>query len=360
MVLENLRYRPIRTLLSVTAIAIEVGMILTLVGLSSGMLQDHARRARGVGADILVRAPTSSILNMSSGMLQEGVVKKIDEQPHVEIATGVLTQGTDLLNYVSGIDLASFDKMSGGFRFITGGPFQGADDVLVDQYWADEHKIHVGDMIQQLNRPWRVRGIFEPGMLARVFVPLKTLQDLTANTGKVSMIYVKVDDPKRTQEVIGELRAVLKDYKVDSMEDYTAAFSVNNIPMLREFIGVVVGLGVLVGFLVVFLSMYTAVLERTREIGVLKALGASPRYILDILLRETVLIALAGSVVGIALSFLTRYIIHRVATATLIEAIVPEWWPIATAIAVMGAVLGAVYPGLKAARQEAVEALAYE
>jgi putative ABC transport system permease protein len=106
--------------------------------------------------------------------------------------------------------------------------------------------------------------------------------------------------------------------------------------------------------------MYTAVLERTREIGVLKALGASPFYVLNILMRETTVLALAGSVLGIALSYVTRWMIHSVAPGSLIQAIVPEWWPIATGIALVGALLGAAYPGMKAARQDAIEALAYE
>jgi putative ABC transport system permease protein len=230
----------------------------------------------------------------------------------------------------------------------------------VDSFYASEHKIHWGDTIMLLNRPWRVSGIYEPGMLTRVVVPLDTLQDLTANSGKATMIYVKLDDPAKTQDVIAQLRSILKDYRIYSMEEYTSLFSVSNVPMLKEFIWVVIGLGVLVGFLVVFLSMYTAVLERTREIGVLKALGASPRYILNILLRETVLLAIAGSVVGILLTYVTRFAIHTFTPGTLIQAIVPEWWPIAAGIALAGAILGAFYPGLKAARQDAIEALAYE
>ena len=110
----------------------------------------------------------------------------------------------------------------------------------------------------------------------------------------------------------------------------------------------------------VFLSMYTAVLERTREIGVLKALGASPGLILNILLRETALLAVAGSILGIALAYGTRALIASLMPGTLIQAIVYDWWPIAAAIAIVGALLGAVYPGLKAARQDAIEALAYE
>ena len=106
--------------------------------------------------------------------------------------------------------------------------------------------------------------------------------------------------------------------------------------------------------------MYTAVLERTREIGVLKALGASPMYILSILLRETAVLAVAGSIFGILLSFVTRWAIRSVAASSLIQAIVPEWWPIASGIALAGALLGAAYPGIKAARQDAIEALSYE
>jgi len=102
------------------------------------------------------------------------------------------------------------------------------------------------------------------------------------------------------------------------------------------------------------------VLERTREIGVLKALGASPGYILNILLRETTLLAIGGSVLGIALAYVTRFAIARLVPGSLIQDIVYVWWPIAAGLAIVGALLGAVYPGLKAARQDAIEALAYE
>jgi putative ABC transport system permease protein len=110
---------------------------------------------------------------------------------------------------------------------------------------------------------------------------------------------------------------------------------------------------------VVFLSMYTAVLERTREIGILKALGASPGYILAILLRETLLLAIVGSAVGIVMTYGTRYLMG-VFVPTMTTEVVYGWWPWAALIALVGSLIGALYPGLKAARQDAIEALAYD
>jgi putative ABC transport system permease protein len=359
IVLENLKYRPIRTLLGVIAIGIQVTMVLTLVGLSEGLLQDQKQRARGVGADLVVRPPGSSIIGFNANM-PAGILGFVQKQPHVAIATGVLIQPIGGLNSVTGIDLPTFLQLGGNFRFNHGGPFQASNDIIVDEYYATQHKLHVNDTVQILNKHWRVSGIVEPGVLSREFVQLSVLQDLSANSGKVTAIYVKLDDPSRTDEVIAALKSKLTDYPIYSMDEFSSLFSISNVPMLSQFIGVVIGLGVLVGFLVVFLSMYTAVLERTRQIGVLKALGASPGFIIGLLIRETTLLALAGSVFGILLTYLTRWVIKSLVPGSLIQAIVPEWWPIAAAIAIGGALLGTIYPGLKAARQDVIEALAYE
>jgi len=106
--------------------------------------------------------------------------------------------------------------------------------------------------------------------------------------------------------------------------------------------------------------MYTAVLERTREIGILKALGGSPLLVLNLLFRETAVLAIVGSVLGIVMTYGTRSLIMGLVPASLTQIIVYDWWFYASAIAMGGALLGALYPGWKAARQDAIEALAYE
>jgi putative ABC transport system permease protein len=287
LVLENLKHRPVRTMLSILAIAIEVTMILTLVGLSRGMLDESARRARGVGADIWVRPPGSSAISFSSAPMSEGLVKFFSEQPHVTVATGTIAQPIGGIDTVTGVDLAKFSHLNGGFRYLAGGPFRGDDDIMVDERYAKQNGLKIGSTVKLLNKQWRICGIFESGKLARMVLPLHQLQELTGNTGKLTQIFVKLDDPKLTNDTVRALKAKLPDYAIYSIEEFTSLFSVNNVPGLKQFIYVVILISVIVGFLVVFLSMYTAVLERTREIGILKALGAGPAYILAILIRET-------------------------------------------------------------------------
>ena len=76
LVFENPRYRPVRTILSVLAIGIEVTMILTLVGISYGTLDETARRARGVGADIVVRPPVTSVISLSSSPMSQDLLRR--------------------------------------------------------------------------------------------------------------------------------------------------------------------------------------------------------------------------------------------------------------------------------------------
>ena len=122
----------------------------------------------------------------------------------------------------------------------------------------------------------------------------------------MSVIYVKVDQPANIPSVKADLSDLLEDYKVYTMEELISAMSIDNVSLVKGFINVVIGIAVVVGFLVVLLTMYTAVLERTREIGILKALGASPGYILGILMREVDPAGVCGSVAGIVMTYGTQ------------------------------------------------------
>ena len=136
--------------------------------------------------------------------------------------------------------------------------------------------------------------------------------------------------------------------------------TISSVGLLRNFIAVVIGISIIVGFIVVSMAMYTAVLERTREIGILRSLGASSQLILSLLLRESLLLALAGTAIGIGLTYLAQWTMANVVHSGLTQETVYFWWPIAGAIAITGALLGTVAPAVKAIRQDVTEALSYE
>jgi putative ABC transport system permease protein len=360
LVLENLKHKPMRSLLSILLIGVPVTLILCLVGLSHGMLEDSARRTRGIGADIIVRPPGTSLLTLSGAPMTASLVDYFRKLPHVTLAMGVVNHPIQTTLVATGIDLRDFDKMSGGFTYIEGGPFHGSNEVILDRYYAAQQGVHAGGRINLLNREWRVAGVIEGGKLARIVFPVAVLQDLTSNTGKFSQIYLKLDNPANTAAVIRDLKTTMPDYQIYSTDEFLSLFSVNNIQGLHEFIVVIMVIGVIIGFAVVCLSMYMAVLQRTREIGILKSLGASKVFILRIILTEALLLGVGGTLLGILMSFGAWWLIRTIVPASIPMIIVYSWWPIAGLITLIGTGLGALYPGLSAARHDAIEALAYE
>ena len=361
LTIANLGHRLVRTLLSILAIAVEVTMILTLVGVSNGTLHESARRARGTGADILVRAPgASAAFTMSSSPMSDKFVDLLRQEPHITMATGTMVQPLELFDTITGLDMDQFSRMSGGFRFLQGGPPVEDTDMIVDEPYAREKQLHVGSTLSLISQQWHVSGIYEPGKLARICVKLDALQRFTGNPHHLSQIYLKVDDPSRAQMVVDALRAKYPGYPIYTLEYYTSLLSVDSLGLLRNFTYVVIGIAMIVGFIVVFMAMYTAVLERTREIGILKAVGGSSGLILSMLLRETLLLALIGTAVGILLTYLTQWLIVHFAPGGMTQETVYAWWPVTGAIAITGSLIGAIVPGIKAVRQDATEALSYE
>ena len=360
LIFANLGHRPVRTLLSVLAIAVEVTMILTLVGVSYGTLDGTAQRAKGVGADILFRPPGSSAIGLSSAPMSDKIPALLMQEPHVTFAMGTMVQPLSGFDSITGLDLDDFKRLNGGFHYLQGGPLVNDDDLIVDEFYAKQKHLKLGDVVSLVNHDWKLSGIYEGGKLARICVKLRVLQTLTGNPGHLSQIYIRVDDPNKAQAVVDALRVKYHGYQIYTMEEFTSLLSINSVGMLKSFIGVVIGVAVIVGFIVVFMAMYTAVLERTREIGILKAVGGSSGLILNILFRETLLLALLGAALGIVLTYGTQWLMKHAVPASLVQETVYGWWPIAAGIAVVGALLGAIVPGVKAVKQDVTEALSYE
>jgi putative ABC transport system permease protein len=364
MIIANLVYRPLRSIISVIAVGVEVTLILLIVGLAMGMLNDNKTRQKGIGADIMVRPPGANIINaFNAAAIPIKVADIVRKQPHVAAVSPVLTQVTSTTNVevIYGIDLDTFQHLGGPFKYLEGGPFQQPNDMIVDDFFAAGKNVHPGSTVEVLNQKFNICGIVPHGRGARRYIPLATMQDLAGAQNKASILYVKLDSSDNADMVIRELKNIpgMGDYNIMSIGDWLSAMSADNIPGLSIFLRIVIGISVIIGFIVIFQSMYTAVMERTREIGILKSLGASKSYIVRVILRETLLLAVGGIIFGIIVSVVARMgiIAHW---PTLPVQLSLGWILRATLIAIGGALLGAIYPAMKAAQKDPIDALAYE
>jgi len=355
----NIIARPLRSALSILAIAIQVVLILLIVGMTSGVIAEWGKRVEGVGADILVQPPNSSIFfAFSSATMQESLGEQIEKLPGVdEVApTLILSDPKSLVNIFC-IDYKRFNALSQGFVFRSGRPFEEPDEAIADDIIAQTKHLKIGDTVTLVNHAFKISGIVAHGKGARYFVPLKTAQDIVGAQNHVSMFFVRSKGD--TEGTRAEILKLNPQNRVRSMAEYVSLMNSSNLPELKPFIRTMVGLGVIVSFLVVLMNMHTMILERTREIGILKALGFSRFDIIKMLLGETAALTLVGSLVGIAITFITQAILKQ--TNPGLSILLTAGWVIgAIGLALLGAALGATVPALRASGFDPVEALAYE
>jgi putative ABC transport system permease protein len=362
MIFENILHRPIRTAVSVLAVAIEVGMVMLVVGMTHGMLQDTANRVQGVGADLMVQPPGASMfLGLTQAPMPIQIGDRLAQVPHVLAVAPVLFQFVSQggISLIWGIDLQSFNRVSGGFIYLKGGPFEHPDDILVDDWYERANNVKVGETLHLLNHDFHVAGIVEHGKGSRLFIPLSTAQDLSGAKDKASIFYVKCTDPGYTNAVMKSISGLLPKYQLHSIKEYMSLMTSNDIPALNAFITAMIAVAVGIGFMVIFLSMYTTITERTREIGILKSLGAGKRYIISVILREAGLLSIIGVLAGFGGTWLARKVIVA-AFPTLTVELTIHWALWAGLLAVGGSLLGAFYPAIRAARLDPVDSLAYE
>jgi len=360
LVVGNLVHRPLRSLISCLAIAIEVIMILSITAILMGKLNGFKTRQNGIGMDMIVRPNSASnLIGMSPAGASIKVADVLAKIPHVVVSAPVNVQINSSLDTIYGIDFKSFDDLL-PFTFLSGTSFQGPYDAIIDDYTATGKK--VGETIQILNHPFRICGIVAHGKGGRKFVPIDTMGSLTGTEGKATMFYLRTENPPNYEDEVRKTILAtpgMTTYSVATAEEYLSSISPDRLPGFNIGLEVVIGIAVIIGFLVIFQSMYTAVMERTREIGILKSMGASRTYIVGIVLRETSILAVVGIVLGIVASFILSAALQaRFPTLDFVINI-PYVWK-ATLIAFVGAILGALYPAMKAAAKDPIDALAYE
>ena len=361
LIARNLLHRPLRTLIGAMGIAVEVTLVVIIVGLTSGLLTETAKRIEGIGADIMLQPSNASyLLALGGAPMPIKIGDKLAEMKYVQSVAPVLFQfNTSGVEIVYGIDPESFRAVSGGFVFLQGHDLEGPDDILVDDIAAKVKKIRAGETYRIFEHDWRVAGIVEHGKGSRLFVPLTTLQELVGARDKASVFFLKCTRPEHTEDVMEKMHHDFSGYTVRPLKDLMSMYTSTNIPGLQSFINAMILLAVTIGLLVIFLTMYTTVIERTKDIGVLKSLGANHWFVIRALLSESAALCVLGIGAGIGLSYLVRAgFIWKFPTLTIL--ITSGWVLRAAGIALLGALFGASYPAWLASRKDPVEALSYD
>lgn len=373
LAISNLYRRKIRSAIAVAAVAVGVAAPIVLAGLTYGSINEVLDRIRNVGADIIVsRTSNPALLGVRTGVLDESLGEELEVveieyngetvRP-VESVSPVLVWVAEVdgrLQNVYGVTPGKFPAF-GGFMadaLVSGRLMDGPDELVIDDLFAGSAGLETGDMVELMNRKFTIVGTVRAGAGARLFMRLDALQELTGQDGKVSAFYVKCKHPgyvSVTASAIENEFPGLNTITMGALADEMA----EGMAGLDEFIGAVTALALLVAGLVILLTTYTVVLERTREIGILKALGASRAFITRVILSETLVLCALGAAVGVGLAWLLKLGIGVRYPLLTVEMTVSRTFGYAALGIVIGALAG-IIPAVYASTRDPAETLRYE
>jgi len=362
----NVMHRKTRTGVSVLAVAMEVAMVMLLVGMANGTLNEIAERLQKVGADVLFQPPDASlILGATSAVMPVKYVDLMKEQvPGVEEATPVLNWLVSKIGPEAravnlwAIDYPSFAAISGGLDMVEGRILSEPDDLVMDTVLARATGMKVGDRVPMMNREFKLVGISRAGAGGRLYARIQDIQETIGTPGKASFFLVKGRRGVQAEDLARALEEKFKGHKITPVAQVSKAMQDNAVG-LKQFKQALTGMAVVISFMVVLLAMYTTIIERTREIGILRAIGASQTTVVRLVVAESFLICVAGVLVGMLLAIAGRWLLPHV-FPTLSVTLTREWALIAAALGLAGGLLGSLYPAVKAARLDPIYALNFE
>ncbi|MDR0842130.1 MAG: ABC transporter permease [Acidobacteriota bacterium] len=362
LITANIKSRPTRTFISVAAVALGVILLLVVGGIVKGTLDDYLGRTMSIGADFILQPPGGSILYaFSEPGLNEKYADMVREIPGVAAITPVLSKfSSKQFGLVFGIDWASYRQFPGRLEITEGKPGLQGDDVIVDQSYAAANNLTLGMKTELLGHEYTVSAICRPGAAVRIFTPLETFK---VNTGtpddKVTIMFIKAVPGADLEKVHAAISEKFPGFSILRTSDPKMLLAEAKMPGLGPFRMLIVLVSMLLSFMIILLAMYTTIFERTREIGILKSLGASQRFIVGMILKESAMICSLGVIFGIVVSEIVRIVIVA-KFPTLQVSMTAGDLSKGLVLGLLAGVLGALYPAYKAARMDPVKALSYE
>jgi putative ABC transport system permease protein len=340
-------------------------LVVLTVGLVRGTLRDRGQRDANLAIEIMLSqnsqggiSPTTMSVSLPLALLE-----RARATPGVRAVTPVAQRlefggGNALgLRQIDGVDFEDFQRAT-GVRVVEGqGLPPRGDVVIVDVKYAAARKTKLGDKIRIMDREFAIVGIYEPETGARIMIPLQTMQEALGAPGLCSMFLVKCENPEEQEEVARRLVERLPDSRIIFTRDLPILFA-NGFAAFNVFLDTVVAVALAISLLIILLTTYTTVTERTRQIGILKALGASKRFIAMVFIKESMMVSAMGVAGGLFIALLAR--LALTSWAGLRIEIEIGYTLCAALGGLASGLMGAIYPALRAASQDAVDALNYE
>lgn len=362
LVLSNLAHRPARTAVSVAGIALGVLLVVFTVGLTHGLLRERGKREANIGAQIMVRPPGPP--SLSGGQTFTIPVAHATDLARVEGVRMAVPIGQNLdksdsglgSRLIEGIPFEQYAALN-GLTIKEGRGLQNDDEVIVDSVWQQERNVAIGSTIEIYEQPFRLVGVYEPPGGGRMKIPLSAMQKQVGFENRCNTILIAVADPGQQEQVATRIKERFPDDQIILTRDLPELY-LSSVPALAVFLKVVVGVAATISLLVILLAMYTTVTERTRQIGILKSLGMSKGSIAWVIEQEAILVSVLGVFIGVLLTLLIRFLVMR--STTLVVDVEIKWIVISLVVGLIGGSVGALYPAMRAARQDAVDALSYE
>jgi len=364
MALQSLWQRRVRTILTLSVIALTVGAIMALEGIIQGLSSDLTKMAIGSDAEIMIRQADVSDTSLSA--IDERIGEKIAAFPEIANVSGMAMTAIMLPEDNSFFIILGFAPNESAirkYRMVEGEALYGNRQIIIGRRIAESLNTSVGKTIELAGNRFKVVGIFESGISWEEMGGVITLRDAQTFMGrprKVTMYMVKLVDPRDAPEVVDkinkqhpDLHASLSGEFADQMPDMEATDSM---------LGAISIMAILVGGLGVMNTMLMSVLERTREIGVLRALGWRRRIVLKMILKESLLLSFIGGMVGVLVAFFITFSLNN---APMLGGMISSQWSIgvfvrAITVSVTLGVFGGLYPAIRATNLHPIEALRYE
>jgi len=297
-----------RFALSVLGVGLSVGLMLLLAGYRAGVyVQGSAYLDNTPGSVVVAERGIRDFLGATS-VLPAGAEEATRKTPGAQRVIPVVSQFVIYERHErkDGFFLIGYDPALGGgpWRLVSGRQPNADDELVVDRITAARHQIGLGDTISLLDREATVVGLsdettFWAGSIA--FAPISALEGLLRNPGLRSFLLVSPSGDVSPEELrdrvdVRDTEVMLKSEVIANDRDLMAR--VYDAP-----IGLMVGIAFFVGVLVVGLVIYTATVERRREYGALKAIGARNRALYAVVTMQALIAASVGALVGVALAY---------------------------------------------------------